>query len=248
MGASCRLGFVLLAAMLGASGCALPIVSARREASAGSREPRGRAHKPGLSARRRADEGTLDPAHCYARLAAAGVAFEPVARDSASGIAEPTRLLGTLGGVAVVPRDHDARHGLLDCRLALALLSWAPTLRHAGIDRIEHYSTYRPGARVGGSRRVSGHARGMAIDAARFHLADGEMLDVSTDWEDREHGTAPCPLRQHEGRPSRLLRGVVCAAVDRELFQVVLTPHHDRAHANHVHLELKPEVSWVYVR
>jgi hypothetical protein len=40
----------------------------------------------------------------------------------------------------------------------------------------------------------------------------------------------------------------VCQAVENSLFQVVLTPHHDRAHENHVHLELKPEVSWTYVR
>jgi len=28
----------------------------------------------------------------------------------------------------------------------------------------------------------------------------------------------------------------------------VLTPHHDRAHQNHVHLELVPDVPWSYVR
>jgi hypothetical protein len=45
-----------------------------------------------------------------------------------------------------------------------------------------------------------------------------------------------------------LLRGVTCAAADRKLFQVVLTPHYNKAHENHVHLELKPEVDWTYVR
>ena len=57
---------------------------------------------------------------------------------------------------------------------------------------------------------------------------------------------ASCPTGT--ARPSRLLRGLVCQAVERSLFQVVLTPHHDRAHGNHVHLELKPEVNWTYVR
>ena len=45
-----------------------------------------------------------------------------------------------------------------------------------------------------------------------------------------------------------MLRGLVCDAIDDALFQVVITPHHDRAHADHVHLELRPEVSWIYVR
>jgi hypothetical protein len=44
------------------------------------------------------------------------------------------------------------------------------------------------------------------------------------------------------------MRGVVCDAVARGLFDVVLTPHHDDAHGNHVHLEVKPDVNWTYVR
>lgn len=43
------------------------------------------------------------------------------------------------------------------------------------------------------------------------------------------------------------MRSAVCAAVQRDLFQIVLTPHHDEAHANHVHLEVRPGVDWVYV-
>ena len=98
-------------------------------------------------------------------------------------------------------------HAILDCRLALALLSWAPALRQAGVVRLEHYSIYRPQARTQREGRVSGHARGLAIDAARFHLDNGEVLDVLTDWEDRERGSAPCPRRPDESWPSRLLRG-----------------------------------------
>ena len=189
-----------------------------------------------------------EPAHCYQALADAGVAFEPVPREDAVGIAVPTRLRGPLGGVEVIPSDRSLKHALLDCRLALALLAWAPTLRSAGVARIEHYSTYRPGARTRQKGRVSGHARGLAIDAARFGLEGGEVLDVRTDWEDRERGAAPCPRRPDEGRPSRLLRSVVCSAIEDALIQVGITPHHDRAHADHVHLELRPEVSWIYVR
>ena len=45
-----------------------------------------------------------------------------------------------------------------------------------------------------------------------------------------------------------MLRGTVCDAIERSLFHVVLTPHHDKAHQNHVHLELKPSKDWTYVR
>jgi hypothetical protein len=242
-----------------ASGCAIPIIGAPSQHTARSAErerPRASAHAtPARAARaQRSTPGLMlpprerDAGSCEDALASAGVRFERVAESAANGVEQPVRLTGPLDGVEVVSRDGTSVHTILDCRLALALLSWAPTLRRAGVARIEHYSMYRPGARVGGSGRESGHARGLAIDAARFYLRNGSVLDVLTDWEERDHGGAPCPRRPEEAWPSRLLRGIVCDAVDQQLFQIVITPHHDHAHDNHVHLERKPEVSWTYVR
>ena len=233
-----------------ANGCAIPIIGApRRDATpqraAVGHPSLGRAW-PGMA--RHAAASMRQPEACYAELEAAHAAFERVAPGQALGVQMPARLLGPIGGITVLPRDGRQLHAILDCRLALALLSWAPTLRQAGVTSIDHYSIYRPGAHVHGSGHVSGHARGLAIDAARFHLQSGAVLDVLTDWEEREHGSAPCPRRPEEAWQSRLLRGVVCDAVQHNLFQIVITPHHDRAHGNHVHLELKPEVSWTYVR
>jgi len=190
------------------------------------------------------------PGTCYAKLDRAGIRYERVAMSEARGVQYPTRLQGPIGGVEIVQHDPHAPQfqAILDCRLALAVLTWAPSLRRAGVRRIEHYSIYRPGARVAGTGKQSGHSSGMALDAARFQLDGGEVVDVLTDWEDRSRGEAPCPRREDETWQSRLLRGLVCDAVDKNLFQVVITPHHDRAHENHVHLELRPEVDWTYVR
>jgi hypothetical protein len=229
---SARLAIALVIAC--ASGCAIPIIGAPSQHTARSAErerPRASAHAtPARAARaQRSTPGLMlpprerDAGSCEDALASAGVRFERVAESAANGVEQPVRLTGPL-------------------------LSWAPTLRRAGVARIEHYSMYRPGARVGGSGRESGHARGLAIDAARFYLRNGSVLDVLTDWEERDHGGAPCPRRPEEAWPSRLLRGIVCDAVDQQLFQIVITPHHDHAHDNHVHLERKPEVSWTYVR
>lgn len=247
---SARFAIAVLIAF--ASGCAIPIIGARPHHS-----PRADARdEPQHDSARAAHAHSSAPAlmlaqhagNCEDALAAAGVRFERVAQDSAHGVEEPVRLLGPLDGVEVSSRDGASVHAILDCRLALSLLSWAPTLRRAGVARIEHYSIYRPGARVSGSGRESGHARGLAIDAARFYLQNGSVLDVLTDWEERDHGGSPCPRRPEEAWQSRLLRGIVCDAVDQQLFQIVITPHHDHAHDNHVHLERKPEVSWTYVR
>jgi hypothetical protein len=184
---------------------------------------------------------------CYTSLRQAGVPFERVTEPT-PGVKWPIRFQGPVRGVLFSVIDHDRTHAVLDCRLGLALLAWAPDLRRAGVRRVLHFSMYRPGARVAGSGAVSGHAHGMAIDAAKFELNSGVVVDVLGDWEEHERGGDPCPLRREEASGSRLLRKVTCRAVDRKLFEVVLTPHYNKAHANHVHLERKLGVDWMYVK
>lgn len=245
----CRVAVLALATLW--AGCAIPIIGARSY-SRQRQEPEAR--RPAVMGDSWAkalgpvpEAAETKPAACYAALTARKVRFEQLNKGGLNGISMPVRLLGRLGGIDVVPAAGEP-HSLLDCRLALTLLSWAPLLRKAGVDRLEHISIYRPGAHIRGGPRISGHAYALAIDAARFHMKDGRVLDVLKDWEDRDHGDKPCPRRQSEGRDSRDLRGIVCDAVDHSLFQVVLTPHYDQAHSNHIHLELKPDVRWMFVR
>lgn len=209
------------------------------------------------STARRANRSALPSGHeiaglsfreCRRLLERSSVSYEAVPDDAAPHVYEPVYLLSPLSGVSFGPKNGLTEQGMVDCRLAVALLAWAPILQDAGVVKVEHYSTYRPGARIARSSRSSGHARALAIDAARFHLEDGRVLDVDADWDERERGGDPCKERRREDQAGRLLRGVVCEAVQRGLFQVVLTPHHDRAHQNHVHLELVPDVDWTYVR
>lgn len=176
---------------------------------------------------------------CVSRLEALGVAFEPLAE--APGVRAPIRLEGPIAGITI-----EGHVEVLDCRLALALAAWAPSLRAHGVRTLRAMSIHRPGARVAGSRRVSGHAHALAIDVGAIELDDGTAIDVLEGWESRERGADPCG-EHAEGARSARLRSAVCAAVRRELFQIVLTPHHDRAHRNHVHLELVPDVAWSYV-
>jgi hypothetical protein len=191
--------------------------------------------------------GALDRAGCERALRAAGVAFAPA---EAEGVDMPIRLEGPVGGVRVEPSSGDAEtvHSILDCRLAVALLEWAPDLRSQQVAAIEHVSIYRPGAHVRGSRRTSGHAHGLAIDALHFVLDDGTRLSVLEGWIDRTRGADPCAAREADDPGTARMRAAVCAAVQRDVFQVVLTPHHDAAHANHVHLEVRPGVDWSFVR
>lgn len=189
----------------------------------------------------------LPTRECRRILRNAGVQFDVLPSAEAPAIASPLAIRSPMLGVEFDPSNGMAKNGVVDCRLAAALLAWAPILRDAGIERVEHYSTYRPGARIRSTGKVSGHAHALAIDAARFFLHNGRVLEVDVDWDERERGGAPCPVRRSENEDGRILRQVVCRAVERGLFQVVITPHHDRDHQNHVHLELVPDVSWSYV-
>src|SRR5687768_6466535 len=105
---------------------------------------------------------------CRDLLTAHEVPFQPVDPEDAAPIVQPVRITGPIGGIVIGRRHRRADDAVLDCRLAVALLAWAPALRAAGVERIEHYSVFRPGARINGGRSASGHASAMAIDAGRF--------------------------------------------------------------------------------
>lgn len=185
---------------------------------------------------------------CYRLLKQQGVGFEVVSRKKAAGIRMPIRLKGTINGFRVTPYNKQISNRYLDCRMAVALTHWVKILSDYGFTSIEYSSIYRRNARVGGSSKVSGHAHGLAIDIGGFTFDDQRTLKVSDDWVERDRGDAPCSKEYDEPVSSQLMRRVVCDAATRKLFQVVLTPHFNRAHADHVHLELVPGVDWQYIR
>lgn len=187
-----------------------------------------------------------DEAACYAQLADAGVSFERVPRARASGVDWPIKLSGAIQGVRVYGGKKDAPTNYLDCRLALALADWAPLLSRAGVVGLQHYSMYRRNGTVGQSSKVSGHALGRAIDVAFFDLRDGRRLSVLDDWKNRARGAAPCEVASTTAA-EKTMRDLVCEAAERELFRMVLTPHYNAAHGNHLHLEIGPDHggSWI---
>jgi len=182
---------------------------------------------------------------CHTTLREHGATFTAYAGEHQGDIRGAGVLLtGPLNGVRFEHAGNSPLHSALDCRLALALLAWTPTLREFGVTRIQHMSTFRPNSHVAGTARASGHARALAIDLRYVEFEDGTRLDVLTDWSSRERGAAPCTHPVDEQGPNAVLRRMVCRAVEAELFQVVVSPHHNEAHANHVHLEVRPEVTW----
>ena len=187
----------------------------------------------------------MDERGCRAALRAQGASFTAYSGEHHDEIRNDGLLLnGPLNGVRFEHAGSNPLYSALDCRLALALLAWTPTLREFGVTRIQHMSTFRPNSRVAGTDRASGHSRALAIDLRYVEFEDGTRLDVLSDWSSRERGAPPCTHPPDEQGPSAVLRRIVCRAITDELFQVVVSPHHNDAHANHVHLEVRPEVTW----
>jgi hypothetical protein len=192
------------------------------------------------------DARALDPASCRRVLDEYQLAYDVT--EGASPENFYVRPKGPIGGVVYVFDGRREVHEVMDCRLVVALLKWAPSLRNAGVRKIRHLSVYRPDARIAASGKPSGHALALAIDVRFVELEDGRILDVLTDWGNRARGVMPCDEGVGESDPQPELRRLTCEVVGEQLFQTVITPHRDELHENHVHLELVPDVEWTFVR
>lgn len=123
----------------------------------------------------------------------------------------------------------------LSCPAAASLALWehhvmqpeAEVLFGARVRRIEHYGSYacrNVYGRDAGSR--SQHATANAFDIAGFVLQDGRRVTVARDWSGSDDP------------PSRFLRAVHRGACG--LFDGVLGPDYNRAHADHFHFDRGP--------
>ncbi len=165
---------------------------------------------------------------------------------------------------------------VFDCRLALALADLGGVLRARGIHEARILSAWRPDPRLARLARLAAlpsarpalrHAGALAVDLQRLGRlgkgapgAPGAPDEGARTWIDVEHdfdGALGAPVCAQGGTPpdgqaaspaARELRGVVCEAAARHLFTSILTPNYDRAHKNHVHLELTPGVEWELLR
>ncbi len=181
----------------------------------------------------------LSGRQCRALLRRKGVRFKTL--STRRGVRYPIRVLSKLGGVRYRQSRKRTRYAVMDCRLAVALLGWSPILRRQGIYEVIYSRTWTPGATVRRTGRPSGHRWALAIDVTRFKSRRYGTIHVKYDWLDRRKGISPCrTTRRREATTQRILRTVVCRSASRRLFGVILTPHYNRAHHNHLHIELRP--------
>lgn len=94
------------------------------------------------------------------------------------------------------------------------------------VAKIHHYGAYSCRNVIGGNvNRLSEHSKGMAFDIGIFQLADGGRISVSKDWRDK-------------GPKGQFLRRVAKEACS--VFPLVLSPNYNKAHWDHLHLDIGP--------
>jgi hypothetical protein len=219
------------------------------------RRPRVRYEDPRQN-RPSATYAGLGRAACLKELRARKIGFAPAGK--APGVLAPVRLTGAVGGVLFRTEAPDRERAaspaeVLDCRLVLALSDWSKVLLARGVDEVRIASAWRPPARSWpADRPATRHPGALAIDVKRFgkRLAAGEStkrwIVVETDFQGRI-GSAVCgpqAVPSPRTAAAKELRALVCETASRKLFTSILTPNYDRAHRDHLHLEITPAVAW----
>jgi hypothetical protein len=204
------------------------------------------------------DEVNSSPAYRYANLSNSEAYAEldrrqiPYVREPerVPGVRAPVRLHGKLHGVAIhsaLPEEERSHsiYEVLDARLALALDDFCRILAVHDVVEAIHFTMYRPGGTRGlaSDKFLFRHPGGLAIDLGALRKRNGELLSVSPDWPG-SIGSKTCGFdgRKLKSRRGRELMSILCEAADLRLFHYMLTPHFNRRHHDHLHLEIKPGV------
>jgi len=164
---------------------------------------------------------------CLDELGRRGSVFEIVAdRAAANGCRLSNGVNLSRSSVAL---DKAA---ILACPLALALHDFEtrvvqPAARKhfsRNLVRINHFGAYDC-RNIRGTRRLSEHAKGLALDIGGFELEGNIRISIKEHW-------------RNAGPRSRFLQDVAKGAC--AVFSVVLTPRSDSEHHDHFHVDIGP--------
>lgn len=199
----------------------------------------------------------LEPKECKKQLKLTGELGKAfVEQGPKNGIASPLRMVGPLGAVTFQVPSPKTMFGLLDCRQALLWIQILPLLSEHKIAKIRIDSFYRDGARINRRGKKSQHSYGLAADIVALTLKDGRELDILDDFLGLR-GEPPCGPDaalhpRKDTKPEQIseaieLRNFVCHLARTGSFHHILTPNHDKAHENHLHVDLKRDNKWFSV-
>lgn len=206
--------------------------------------------------------GTTDPptsGACLNQLQQLGVSFQST---TALNVTDAVRLTGPLNGVTIggVDNNGNRQSGTssqpYSCELVRRLYTLMGTLRAAGITAVHGQGSYcvrcccqwsetnqcRSDAVPScGSKGLSNHSYGRAIDIRYLTRSNGDVLDINNNdhWTRSgtysSHNTCGTGLAAQTG-DSKFLYELACN--NDQNFKTWLTPNHNSAHRNHWHIDI----------
>lgn len=167
----------------------------------------------------------LEGPQCLDELARRGAVYQFVAERASANGCRLTNGISLFQSSVLLDRP-----ATLACPLALALYDFEVRVvqpaahRHFNrrLVQTRHFGAYDC-RYIRGTRRLSEHAQGLAIDIAGFELDGGIRISVKDHW-------------RNAGPRSRFLQEVARGAC--EIFSVVLTPASNHEHHDHFHFDL----------
>ena len=187
----------------------------------------------------------LSRAECVAEAKKRKLPFKPGPKIRT--VDTPVRLTGPLRGVSfefAYAKSKKSKADVLDCRLLLALDDLAGIAVEHSIVTLRYNSIYRRrgASRKGGVR----HPAGVAMDVIEIVKKDGQLLNVEHDFESSGVGARTCGdgAKAAKSPKATTLREFICAVDRARLFNLLLTPHYDRHHKDHVHFEVRRGIRW----
>lgn len=167
---------------------------------------------------------------CLKRLRAAGIRYRLL--GGVKGVRTPVEVRSKrIGRVLYRKTWNNKRRFILDCRMVEALAVMGREIRRAGVASLYISSTWRY-SYVKGTRRLSKHASGLAIDITAI---DGGFGYASV-LRHYEKGVWGCGRRNKTPRGAAF-RKLLCALKKKRAFRSIYTPDYDRFHRDHYHVE-----------
>ncbi|WP_230281185.1 extensin family protein [Croceicoccus sp. Ery15] len=166
---------------------------------------------------------------CRTRLAELGADFVPLP-DLAAGSCSSTNAVTLYHLASDNTRVTVTNLPRISCSLSQDLSNWtrfgvsraAQQILGSPVVKLETFGSYNC-RNVAGSSRRSAHSTASAVDISGFVLADGRRITVESGW-------------QGSSAERQFLRTIHDSACKR--FGTVLGPDYNRAHEDHLHLEL----------
>ena len=123
------------------------------------------------------------------------------------------------------------------CELASAIMKMMAIAKALNIAEIHHIGTYNCRV-IAGTTTISQHGYGRAIDIGGVKMKTGEVYTVLDHWE--KGVAAP------KTAAGKVLYDLAHALHDQRVFNIILTPEFNAAHANHLHVDLTPNSNTIH--